>query len=212
MKAWLIRLGLWLAAAGILLAAPLFDTAVPTLKLKDGTVLQNAQIKGYSTKVVMVKHQDGARTVPYGLFPDEYQAGLAARRPAGQETPASATPLAPAAPGPSGPTGPKPETRNPDLQYGCTFSVLGATGDVVTMEIHNESDQPAAVLPQMFVARTYAGELLPGSQWVGLNEEGRVTTMLKRFQVIPPGETVTLRLMVPPKPRESAIETVLWKR
>jgi len=61
--------GAWLVMAGTLLAAPLFDEAVSVLTLTDGTILQDAQIKGYLTKVVMVKYRGGARTVPYGLFP-----------------------------------------------------------------------------------------------------------------------------------------------
>lgn len=207
MDTWLKGLGAWLGMVGTLLAAPLFDEAVPRLTLKDGTVLQDAQIKGYLNNVVMVKHRGGARTVPYGVFPDEYQAVLAARRPAPHEAPATA----PAHPAAGGRAETRPAGRSPDLRYGCSFSVLTVTGDIVAMEIHNESRQLTAVYPQMFMAQASSGEMLPGMQWVGLNSEGRVTVMLKRQQLIAPGDAVTLHLMVAQKPHEGAIGTVQWK-
>ena len=192
---------------GILMAAPLFDEAVPRLTLKDGTFLQDAQIKGYLTKVVMVKHRDGARTVPYELFPDEYQAVLAARRPVRHDEPAPApvkeAPIA---------SGKAPAvSRNADLRHGCGFSVVTVNGDIVTMEFRNQSSAPVRVHPGMFVARTYSGEMLPGMQWVGLDSAGRVSVILTRWQLIAPGDVVTLQLMVAPMPHESAIDTVQWR-
>jgi hypothetical protein len=191
--------GAWLVMAGTLLAAPLFDEAVSVLTLTDGTILQDAQIKGYLTKVVMVKYRGGARTVPYGLFPDEYQAALTARRPAPVKPAAAASKKAPAV------------NQGADRRYGCSFSVVTVTDAAITVEIHNESGQVAAIYPEMFVARTYSGELLPGAKWVGLNSQGSVSVILKRQQLIAPGDVATLQLMVVPKPHESPIGTLRWK-
>ena len=190
---------------GTLKAAPLFDEAVPALTLKDGTVLRDAQIKGYLVKVVMVKHRDGARTVPYGLFPDEYQAKLAARRPLPVIAPKLAKPIAAA--GRKEP----PANQGADLRYGCSFSVGAVTDAAITIEIHNESKEVARVIPEMFVARASSGELLPGTQWVGLNNEGRVSVILKHQQLIAPGDVATLQLMVASAPHEGGIRDVQWK-
>jgi hypothetical protein len=205
MRLWFAVLGAGLLMAGTLMAAPLFDEAVPTLTLKDGTVLRDAQIKGYLTKVVMVKYREGARTVPYGLFPDEYQTKLVARRPAPLRAPKPAKPTTVAS---------KTETpvnQGADLRFGCSFSVVAVTDAAITIEIHNESKVDAKMSPEMFVARAYSGEMLPGTQWVGLNNEGRVSVILKRQQLIAPGDVATLQLMVAPTPHESGIQTVQWK-
>lgn len=209
MRPWFALLAAGLLTAGTLMAAPLFDEAVPVLTLKNGTVLRDAQIKGYLTKVVMVKFRDGARTVPYGLFPDEYQAMLAIHRPpplgAPTPEPMPAKPISAAN---------KKEPRvnqGADLRFGCSFSVVTVTAAAITLEIHNESKEAANIFPEMFVAKAYSGELLPGSQWVGLNSEGRVSVILKRQQLIVPGDVATLQLMVTPTPHESGIETVRWK-
>jgi hypothetical protein len=205
MRPWFAVLSAGLLMAGTLMAAPLFDEAVPTLTLKDGTVLRDAQIKGYLTKVVMVKYREGARTVPYGLFPDEYQAKLVARRPA---------PLRAPKPAKLNTIASKKETpvnQGADLRFGCSFSVGAVTDAAITIEIHNESNVEAKMFPEMFVARTYSGQMLPGTQWVGLNSEGRVSVILKRQQLIAPGDGATLQLMVAPIPRESGIQTVQWK-
>jgi hypothetical protein len=205
MKTWIALLMAWLLVPGVLAAAPLFDEAVPVLTLKDGTVLQDAQIKGYANKVVMVRHRGGARTVPYSLFPDEYQVILAARRPAAQTAPA---PLKPAAAASKNAPAVNPRT---DLRFGCSFVVLSVSDMAIAMEIHNESNQTSALYPEMFLARTSTGELLPGMQWVGLNNEGSVSVILKHQQLIAPGDVVTLHLMLSPKPHESPIETLRWK-
>jgi hypothetical protein len=197
--------GAWLLMAGTLFAVPLFDEAVPLLTLKDGTVLQDAQIKGYLTKVVMVKYRGGARTVPYGLFPDEYQVALAARRPVQHDAPAPVTP--PPVASKKAPTA----NRGVDMRFGCSFAVLSMTDAAITMEIQNKSDRVVAVYPEMFVALTATGEELPGTKWVGLNSQGSVSVIEKRQQLIAPGDVATLNLMVVPKPHESPIGTLRWK-
>jgi hypothetical protein len=89
--------------------------------------------------------------------------------------------------------------------------VLSVTDVAIAMEIHNESNQTAGLYPEMFLARTSTGEVLPGMQWVGLNKEGGVSVILKRQQLIAPGDAVTLQLMISPKPHESPIESLRWK-
>jgi hypothetical protein len=205
MKTWIALLIAWLLVAGVLAAAPLFDEALPVLTLKDGTVLQDAQIKGYANKVVMVKHCGGARTVPYSLFPDEYQVTLAARRPAAQTAP---VPLKPAAVASKNAPTVNPRT---DLRYGCSFVVLSVTDVAIAMEVHNESSRGAAIYPEMFVALTATGEELPGIKWVGLNSQGNISVIENRQQLIAPGDVATLHLMVAPKPHESPIGTLRWK-
>ena len=205
MKPSFAVLGAWLLMAGALIAAPLFDEAVPALTLKDGTVLRDAQIKAYAPKVVMVKHRDGARTVPYNLFPDEYQRALGARRPVPRAERASVKPL------PGANKTAATVNADPELRYGCSFMAGRLTGDAIPIEIHNESNDPVRLIPEMFVAKTYSGEKLPGTQWVGLNSEGRVAVVLKRQQEVAPGEVVTLQLIVSARPHEGGIETVQWQ-
>jgi hypothetical protein len=216
---WAITWGvLWLTAAG-LLAAPLLDEPVATLTLKDGTVLRDARAKGFLTKVVLVRHQGGARTVPYEMFPDEFQTALAAKRQAtltdaqiglerreaeaqkrvqGQATaPAPARAVAPRS----------------GLHQGCRLTLTGSKGNVAILTVENISNRVASLSPWQFVARTSAGEVVPGANWVGLNEEGRVVMVLKNKQVVDPGATVTLALMLKASPdlEDGSIATVLWR-
>jgi hypothetical protein len=210
----------WLTAAS-LLATPLLDEPVATLTLKDGTVLREARAKGFLTKVVLVRHQGGARTVPYELFPDEFQAALAAKRQAAltgarieqtrreaeaqKRAQAQATPPAPVA-APS-------VVSELGLNQGCRLTLTGSKGNVVFLEIENVSDRVASLSPSQFAARTNAGEEFPGANWVGINQEGHVVAAWKSHQLVDPGTTVTLALMLMSRPNieDGSIETVFWK-
>lgn len=216
-KTWVM---IWLTATG-LLAAPLFDEPVETLRLKDGTVLREAQAKGFLTKVVMIKHQDGARTVAYELFPDEFQAALAARRSAAQanaqieqaQSEAEAHQQAQVKAMPPAPGAARSVAPKPGLKQGCWLTLTGCKGNVVILRIDNVSHQAASVYPWQFVARTHAGGMFPGTHWVELNEEGRVAMTLRSQQLIDPGATVTLALTLNTSPdiEDGSIEAVLWR-
>ena len=130
---------------------------------------------------------------------------LVARRPAALSAPKPAKPSTIASKKDT------PVNQGADLRFGCNFSVVTVTDAAVTIEIHNESNVEAKMFPEMFVARAYPGEMLPGTQWVGLDNEGRVSVILKRQQLIAPGDVATLQLMVAPTPHESGIQTVQWK-
>jgi hypothetical protein len=207
----------WLTAAS-LLAAPLLDEPVATLALKDGTALQEAQAKGFLSKVVLVKHQGGVRTVPYELFPDDFQAALAAkrqavlaaaeaertRREAGalNLTQPKAAPPAPSA------------VSEPELHEGCRMTFTSSKGNVAILKIENVSDHVVSLLPSQFGARSTAGEEFSGAEWVGIYyKKDRMAAAWKGQRSVDPGATVTLALMLtaPPSIKDGSIETVFWK-
>jgi len=68
-----------------LIDPPLAVKPVPdsftVLTLTNGRVLHDAAIKGFFESSAMVKHSGGIETIAYSLFPSEYQAGLAVRKP-----------------------------------------------------------------------------------------------------------------------------------
>jgi hypothetical protein len=211
----------WLTAAS-LLAAPLLDEPVATLALKDGTVLQEAQAKGFLSKVVLVKHQGGVRTVPYELFPDDFQAALAAKRQAvlaaaqAERTrreagtlnltqPKAAPPARVAAP---------PVASDPALREGCRLTLTDSKGNVAILKIENVSDHVISLLPSQFGARSTAVEEFSGAEWVGIYyKEDRMAAAWKSQRSVDPGATVTLALMLtaPPSIKDGSIETVFWK-
>ena len=221
MHKWATILGLvWLMVAGVL-GAPLLDEPVATLTLKDGTVLREARAKGFLAKVVLVKHEGGIRTVPYELFPEEFQPALAVKRQRAvteaqigeARSEAEAQNRPPVRPPPTAPGPVSPVVRVTDLHQGCRVTMTGSKGNLAYLRIENLSDQVAAVLPSQLVARAVNGELYPGIHWVGLNGEGRVSVTLTRRQLIDPGvtATLTLTLKAPPDIEDGRIETVLWK-
>jgi len=209
---------IWLTAA-VSLAAPLLDEPVATLTLKDGTVLRDARAKGFLAKVVMVKHRDGARTVAYELFPDEFQAALAARRSAAQasaqidqaqsEAEAQKQAQARATASLAG----RSVAPEAGLNQVCRLTLTASKSNVAILRIENVSDQTAALVPWQLVGQTHSGELFLGRHWVGLNEEGRVAVTLKRQQLIDAHSTVTLGLLLnaPPDIEDGRIEGVFWR-
>ena len=209
---------IWLTAA-VSLAAPLLDEPVATLTLKDGTVLRDARAKGFLAKVVMVKHRDGARTVAYELFPDEYQAVLAARRSAAQasaqidQAQSDAEVRKQAQARATASLAARSVAPEPGLNQVCRLTLTGSKGNVAILRIDNVSDQTAALVPWQLVARTHSGELFLGTHWVGLDEEGRAAVTLKRQQFIGARATMTLGLMLkaPPDIEDGCIEAVLWR-
>jgi hypothetical protein len=87
-----------LALVVCLQAAPDLAQPIAELKLADGRVLREVQIKAYNSKGVMVKHADGVAQVNYDQFPEEYREAVLAKKPA---------PVAPTAVAPN-PAAPKP--------------------------------------------------------------------------------------------------------
>ena len=76
---------------------------IPEVRLKNGTVLKDVQIKSYGTVAAMVRHADGAGTIRYDLFPDDLVEALAPLRPAIPTLPAIPADSAPVAPVENGP-------------------------------------------------------------------------------------------------------------
>jgi hypothetical protein len=211
----------WLTAAS-LLAAPLLDEPVATLALKDGTVLQEAQAKGFLSKVVLVKHQGGVRTVPYELFPDDFQAALTAKRQAvlagaqvEQARRETETPkLVPVQAIPPAPVATPPAASDPALHQGCRLTLTGSKGNVAILKIENISDHVVSLLPSQFAARSTAGEEFSGASWVGIYyKEAAMAAAWRSQRSVDPGATVTLALMLtaPPSIEDDSIETVFWK-
>lgn len=219
MNRWLKSCGVVGLTIGCLLAAPLVDEPVPALKLKDGTVLRDARAKGFMNKVVLVKSADGARTVPYELFPDEYQTVLAAKRQGALNEALAAKARFDAeardqaklkaqqsAPAPS--VAPESELHN-----GCRLTLTGSKGGMAFLRIENVADRAVAVSPAQFAARTFAGELYVGTHWVGLDGQGQVSMTLKRQQSVEPKSFVALTLAtaIPPDVPDNTIAAVVWR-
>ena len=211
----------WLTTVG-LLGAPLLDEPVANLALKDGTVLREAQAKGFLAKVVLVRHEGGVRTVPYQLFPDEFQAALAAKRQAvlasapidrprreaeaQKPTPArSALPAAVAAPSTASEAASNQE---------CRVTLTRSEGNVVLLKIENVSDHVVTLLPSQFVARTRAGEEFSGASWVGIHKMHQLAAGWASHRQIAPGATVVLALVLtaPANIDDGSIETVSRKQ
>ena len=63
------------------------------LILSNGRVLQNVELKSFSSTAVMVRHSEGAESIPFTFFPPQYYEALMAKRP----RPTSSTQHTPAA-------------------------------------------------------------------------------------------------------------------
>ena len=220
MGKWGKTLGMvWLTAASML-AAPLLDEPVATLALKDGTVLRQAQAKGFLTKVVLVRHQEGVRTVAYELFPDEFQAALTAKRQAALagaqaeqvRREAEAQIRVPA-------TSPAPvatsaAASDSGLHDGCRLTLTSSKGNVVILKIENSSDHVVSLAPSQFAARTAAGEEFSGASWVGIyHKDPTMAAAWSAHRSVDPGATATLvlALAAPTSLKDGSIETVVWK-
>jgi hypothetical protein len=211
----------WLAAASML-AAPLLDEPVATLTLKNGTVLKEARAKGFFVKVVLVTDEGGARTVPYELFPDEFQTALAAKRQAALDSELAA-PTRRGAEGqkfvqvqavPPAPVAAPPAAPEPELHQGCRLTFVSSKEDVVILKIENTTDQVVSLSPTQFGARSAAGEEFSGARWMGIHyAKDRIAAAWNNNRSVDPGTTVTLGLMLTgePKAKDDSIVTVFWK-
>lgn len=214
MNRW-VKIGsfVWLTTLG-LLAAPLLDEPVPKLVLKDGSVLREARAKAFTTKVVMVKYDGGARTVAYELFPAEFQPVLAAKREAARAEQAKREATAQTqAPSAVRPAPARSITSGPEWREGCRLTFTGSKSNVATLILDNASNHVATLSPSQFVAKTNTGEVVPGVQWVGIDKDGRLAVTLNSKQTIEPGSSVTLwlALHLSPETPDNSVETVLWK-
>ena len=206
-RAWCI---VCLTAAG-LFAAPLIDEPVGELALGDGTVLRNAQARGFLTKVVLVRHQDGIRTVAYELFPEQFQAALALKRQGALAAAEKQAQLQPPPPPARPPGSPSAVGSKWEMAPTCRLYVTGSHDSVVTLRIENVSEFVVAVYPWQIVAKTQSGALLSGAHWVGLNNEGNVVMTLRSRQLIDGRSAVTLDLAVSPALANDTVDTVSWK-
>jgi hypothetical protein len=173
-------------------------------------VLMDAQAKSFSTKVVMVKHRDGARTVRYEEFPAEYQPALLARRPAPKTAEQLSVERAATVqkPRPVAAVTPRnanvPKASDPNMRNGCLLSVLGTKNNLAEVEVQNTSDSVRTVLAEGLVCTTVDGRTGIASEWVEANADGRITVIVgsrltiaagasaKSFALfrIPPGSTI----------------------
>lgn len=78
-------------------AAPDLTQPIGELKLADGRVLHDVQLKAYNNKGVMVRHADGMAQVNYEQFPEAYREAVLAKKPSPVEhaQPVFAMPVAP---------------------------------------------------------------------------------------------------------------------
>jgi hypothetical protein len=215
MNTWVKTWSLLLLTVGSLLAAPLLDEPVPVLTLKNGTVLKDARAKGFLTKVVLVKSADGAQTVAYELFPDEYQAALAGKRQAARVEQAKLDASARNQPQVRAvvPTAVPSVASDPELRDGCHVTMTGSRGGIAFVRIDNQTDHFVLLSPQQFAARAFSGEMFSGAHWVELDGEGRVATTLKGQQKLGAGGSVTLALALatPPDMPDNSVAAVVWK-
>lgn len=87
---YLIFVGLF-AVTVYVQAAPDLALPIAELKLADGRVLRDVQLKAYNNKGVMVRHADGVAQVSYEQFPEEYREAVLAKKPVPVERVPAAT-------------------------------------------------------------------------------------------------------------------------
>jgi hypothetical protein len=105
-------------------AAPDLTQPIAELKLADGRVLHDVQLKAYNNKGVMVKHADGVAQVNYDQFPEEYREAVLAKKPAPVEHAA----VAPKPPGTPKPVTPGAKTKQliPARKFGGAVYAVSA--------------------------------------------------------------------------------------
>ena len=68
------------------IAQPNLNHRISELKLRDGRVLEDVQVTGFASAAVIARWNGGRGTIPYELFPAEYESVLSSIRPAGKQT------------------------------------------------------------------------------------------------------------------------------
>lgn len=187
------------------MAAPLIDEPVAALKLENGTVLHDAVAKGFLSSSVMVRHRDGAQSVPYEQFPEEYRGVLLEKRPAKT---VAATPRPVPTPKAKAPGAKEAAPSQPMLRL-VSSSVRA---EFATVEIYNDSNQPAVVQPEYLAVQLSDGSSLAGRQFVQTSEDGKITGTLNRVRTLTPRETATLALAFARIPEGKTAVRVAWRR
>jgi hypothetical protein len=188
-------------------ADPLLDEPVAELTLTTGAKLYDARAKSFGAAVVMVKHRDGAQTVRYEEFPQEFRDALLAKKP--QPAASSSAPGAPAAkPKPVAAAAKKPEPKRLHPLMVQTFRVLN---DYAAVEVYNDSDQPVSLAPFALVGEVASGETVVGRRFVAVDESGRIVSTLAQRQSIKPRTSVMLHVVFERVPEGTAIARVQFR-
>jgi hypothetical protein len=208
-----------LLAAGVLAAAPLVDEPVPVLTLTDGTVLHEVLAKGFLSKAVLVKCQEGPRSVPYAKFPDEFQATLGARRQAAeaaraksQVPPEALTTIPSSKSAVPAPTPAVPASQS--AHQGCKVTLIENRGSVALLKFENASTAVVQLVPGDFTFTTSSGEEFTGVSWVGIQHKSLVEAAAwKNQREVEPGATLTLALQLSAKDGlpNGTVQSVSWK-
>lgn len=189
-------------------AAPLINEPVAELHLTSGKVLYDVQAKGFAQKTVLVKHREGAETIPYDQFPAEYKDQLIQKRPQPPKVSDAPTPSTPAPKVAMTPTKPASRARVERNVSPVQIRTSSVGPYFTTVEIGNELDQQVEVTPNAVTAETSSGSTIHGRQWVAGDNDGKITSTLKQRQTIDPHSSVTLRVVFEPTPAGEVISRV----
>lgn len=190
-----------LTSAGF--AAPLLDEPLPELHLTSGKTLYDAQAKSYATKSVLVKHRDGAETVPYDQFPSEYRDALLKKRPQPKPADQQAQP----APSPTPKAAPKPTAQSSgNGRITLTSSSIGA--NFTSVDVTNDTPYAVQITPMAILAETSTGQVVRGRHWVQADASGNITGSLKAAQAMDPKSTISLNVVFEVLPAGISINRV----
>jgi len=197
------------AALALAHAAPLFDQPIPELHLTNGVVLHNAVAKSFNSVSVLVRSNEGGRTVAYDLFPDEFKSLVLARKPAARvNATAKPTPVAIKIE-PKKKTEPEPSTKpTGDTANGLILTSVTSGSGFMQAEIYNDNGQPSTLSPSALQATLDSGSTVTGSSWVEKDEDGKAQNNPGTLE-LPPASSTTVKVHFP-VPRGSSITKVTW--
>ncbi|HEY9155017.1 MAG TPA: hypothetical protein VIM69_07805 [Opitutaceae bacterium] len=208
----------FLTAVALASAAPLFDDPIPELHLTNGEVLHDVVAKGFNSTSVLVRYSEGAKTVPYDLFPAEYKSLVLARKPA----PHTATPAKTVAADSKieVKTDAKPEKKKKatapdrlvgDRQNGLTLTSFtpGAGIGYMNVEIYNDNTESVQLSPNSFQAELDNGKIVQGRHWIDTDEEGNISHTLAAAQDLPARSSTALKVSFSVPPGVS-VKKVSW--
>ena len=186
----------FLAALAATTAAPLFDEPLPELHLTNGEVLHNVVAKGFNSTSVLVRYSEGAKTVPYDLFPTDYKSLVLARKPVSHASAlvkvASATPKVEVKTDAKGDTkadakttdkkkkADRPDRLFGDRQNGLTLTNFsaGSGNGYMNVEIYNDNTDSVSLSPNSFLAEFDNGKTVQVRHLFGTDEEGYINSTL----------------------------------
>jgi hypothetical protein len=205
----------FLAAMAVASAAPLFDEPIPELHLTNGEVLHQVVAKGFNSTSVLVRYSDGAKTVPYDLFPPEYKSLVLARKPVPHVSAPAKTTSADSKvevkTAEKKKKAERPDRLVGDRQNGLTLTsfTAGAGTGYMNVEIYNDNTDSVELSPNSFQAELDNGKTVQGRHWIDTDEEGNINNTLAASQELPARSTTALKVSFTVPPGVS-VQKVSW--